>query len=83
MKKMKESVRGGESGEEDDTAERRERGVYVCVTSAVEENCLTAIRRLLNDNLFSCLRWLAYPSVLPFLLWVENTSASYNVLETQ
>ena len=71
MKKMKEKGkwRGEEGGEEDDTAERRERGVYICVTSAVEENCLTAIRRLLNDNLLSCLRWLAYPSFLPFLLW--------------
>lgn len=62
---MKES-REEEEGEEDDTAERREREVYVCVTSAVEENCLTAIRRLLNDNLLSSLRWLAYPPS-PFL----------------
>ena len=51
----------GEEGEEDDTAESR---VYVCVTSAVEENCLTAITRLLNDNLLSQVSGL---SLLPFL----------------
>lgn len=33
--------------EEEDTVEQR----YVCVTSAVEENCLTVITRSLNDNL--------------------------------
>ena len=49
-----------EEEEEDDTVGGRERGVYVCVTSAVEENCLTVIRRLLNDNLPSSLRWLPF-----------------------
>lgn len=44
--------------------ERRERGAYVCVTSAVEENCLTVIRRPLNDNLLSSLRWLVPHNVL-------------------
>lgn len=42
---------------------------YVCVTSAVEESCLTAIRRLLNDNLPSSLRWLAFFLLLLFLFW--------------
>lgn len=66
--------------EEDDTVGGRERGVYVCVTSAVEENCLTVIRRLLNDNLPSSLRWLPFffffssPPSLFCLFWEENTS---------
>ncbi|CAB1420784.1 unnamed protein product [Pleuronectes platessa] len=48
-KEGKERKEDGE-GEEGDTAKCGERGVHVCITSAVEENCLTDIRRLLNDN---------------------------------
>lgn len=62
----------GTRREKDDTAEKSKRGECVCVISAVEEKCLTAIRRLLNDNLTSSLRWLVDPLFCFFVVFFKS-----------